>query len=67
MKKYDINDTIILNKDLLNYDLFKGDIGVIIFIHENPNEAYEIEFCDEKGKTIKQVVILKEYFESYDQ
>tara|TARA_R110000772_G_C13189946_1_gene428937 strand:- start:496 stop:738 length:243 start_codon:yes stop_codon:yes gene_type:complete len=37
-----------------------GDIGVIVAVFNDPDEAYEVEFGDQDGATVAQVV-LKEY------
>ncbi len=51
-------ETIILLKDYPNKNLKKGDLGVIIMIYSDPNEAYEVEFVDKKGHTKAQLSLL---------
>ena len=45
----------------------EGCVGTIVYIHQYPNEAYEVEFVDENNDTIdslsvnaKDIKILKE-------
>lgn len=42
-------DTVALIKDIPELQLYKGQVGTIVEVYE-PN-AFEIEFCDLKGKT----------------
>jgi len=47
-----------------NYDGFQiGDIGVVIMVFNNPNEAYEIELVNDNGITLKQGTFLPEELE----
>ncbi|MGE8443543.1 DUF4926 domain-containing protein [Comamonas testosteroni] len=55
-----VNGIVRLLEDISSEKLYKGDLGVIVEIFSDPEIAYEIEFCDEDGKTVAQVV-LKEY------
>ena len=41
----------ILNKDLLNDGLHRGDVGVVVHIHPG-GEAYEVEFLTMGGATV---------------
>ena len=38
-------------------DVPAGAEGVIVFVHEKPREAFEVEFCDESGRTLAQSVV----------
>ncbi|ANB59655.1 DUF4926 domain-containing protein [Anoxybacteroides amylolyticum] len=51
-------DTVVILKDYPNEGLKKGDIGVVVSVHTVPNEAYEIEFVDDEGKT-KSIIVLE--------
>lgn len=42
---------MILNEDLTDIGLFKGDIGIVVHIH-NDGEAYEVEFLTMAGETV---------------
>jgi len=44
-------DNIILNKDLPEYKLKKGDLGTVVYVYEK-GKAYEIEFSTFEGKTL---------------
>ena len=40
-----------LLEDLPEYDLKKGEIGVVVEVFETPSEAYDLEFVDESGRS----------------
>jgi len=42
---------VILNKDLPNDGLYRGDVGVVVHIHQG-GEAYEVEFLTMAGATV---------------
>lgn len=44
-------DTVVLVKDLLEYNLTRGDVGTIVHIYAE-NRAYEVEFVTGEGRTI---------------
>ena len=44
-------DNIILNKDLPEHKLKKGDLGTVVFVYEK-GKAYEVEFNTFEGKTL---------------
>lgn len=44
-------DVVVLNKDLKEYKLKKGDLGTIVHLYGD-NEAMEVEFIAASGKTI---------------
>jgi hypothetical protein len=52
------NDTVKLLRDLPQEALAKGAVGVIVAEFNDPEEAYEVEFCNERGETIAQVALL---------
>lgn len=58
-----INRTIRLIENISLEKLKKGDLGVIVEIFSDPEIAYEVEFCDEKGRTIAQVLLKEHQFE----
>jgi len=41
-----------------------GSLGVIVAVFSEPEEAYEVEFCDEKGATTAQVALKPSQFEA---
>ena len=44
-------DTIVLNRNIKEYNLKKGDLGTIVHIYEN-EKTLEVEFITTKGKTV---------------
>lgn len=44
-------DKIVLNKDIPEYNLKKGDIGTIVMVHIE-GEGYEVEFMTLDGDTV---------------
>ena len=44
--------------DLLTQALPKGAVGVVVAEFVEPEEAYEVEFCNEQGETVVQVALL---------
>jgi hypothetical protein len=58
--KFKVNDTVQLLVDIQQDGLEKNRIGVIVFAHEKPIEAYEVEFCDEHGATVMQILLKPE-------
>lgn len=44
-------DTIVLNHNIEEYDLKKGDIGTVVNVYEK-GKALEVEFVTAKGKTV---------------
>lgn len=47
--KYEILDTVILNQDLPDLNLRKGDLGAIVQVHEP--DAIDVEFVTASGQT----------------
>ncbi|MFJ4193041.1 DUF4926 domain-containing protein [Pseudomonas sp. NPDC089534] len=58
-----INEVVRLLEDLPSEGFFIGSIGVIVSVFYEPEEAYEIEFCDEKSVTIAQLSLRSSQFE----
>ena len=44
-------DTVVLDVDLPEYHLEKGDIGTVVSIHQN-HKGYEVEFITLEGETL---------------
>src|SRR2546427_131877 len=51
-KKAHEGDLVELTEDLPKYDLKRGQRGFVIEAFDEPDEAYDIEFEDEKGEFI---------------
>ena len=58
-----INQVIRLLEDLPSNGICSGHLGVIVAIFSEPEEAYEVEFCDDSGATIAQVALKPSQFE----
>ena len=58
--KYSLLEVVKLQQDLPGFNLQKGDIGAIVEVYSNPYEAYEVEFCDNEGKTIALLTLKPE-------
>jgi hypothetical protein len=58
---FKINDLVKLIHNMPSESLTEGTVGVVVAEFSNPDEAYEVEFCNESGETIAQVALsLKE-------
>src|ERR671926_1419177 len=44
-------DVVELTEDLPEFGLKKGEIGAVVVAFDNPDEAYDLEFVDESGKS----------------
>jgi hypothetical protein len=53
--KYKVLETIVLNRDIEEIGLFKGDLGAIVEIYEP--DGIEVEFVTASGKTQKIVTL----------
>jgi hypothetical protein len=56
--KYNEFDTVVLLRDYPAEGLKKGDVGAVVMVHTEPNEAYEVEFVDEEGITKALIALL---------
>lgn len=56
-------DTIKILRPLPEEGVEAGAVGVIIAIFDDPDEAYEVEFSDEEGRSVAQVVLQREDFD----
>ncbi|HHR5902345.1 TPA: DUF4926 domain-containing protein [Providencia alcalifaciens] len=50
--KYSLFDVVVLTEDISECNLKSGMVGAIVDIYSEPEEAYEVEFCDGDGQTI---------------
>jgi hypothetical protein len=57
MLKLKVNDVVCLVDDLPKEALAKGAIGTVVAAFSAPEEAFEVEFCDERGATLAQVTL----------
>lgn len=49
-------DTVILNRDIEEYGLKKGDLGAIVQVYKNSRE-YEVEFVTTDGNTVALITL----------
>jgi hypothetical protein len=47
-------------------NLNAGDLGTVVLVHTEPNEAYEVEFTDGEGGTIAQIALSPEELEKFE-
>ncbi|KJV26452.1 DUF4926 domain-containing protein [Luteibacter yeojuensis] len=50
-------DVVILTRDFDEHLLKKGAKGTVLDVYNDPITAYEVEFCDEVGRTIECIGI----------
>jgi len=55
--KYSLFDVVVLEEDIPEYNLKIGMIGAIVDVYTEPEEAYEVEFCDSDGKTMGMLAL----------
>jgi hypothetical protein len=51
-------DVVVLRQDIPDEGLRAGMRGTVVDIHYDPCLAYEVEFCDDLGKTIALLALL---------
>jgi len=51
-------DVVAVLEDLPEYGLVKGQVGTVVLVHE-PG-VYEVEFCDNDGKTYAMLALRSE-------
>lgn len=54
--KFKLYDTVRIRKDC-EEGIKSGEIGAVIMVFEKPQETYEVEVFDEKGKTKAQCTL----------
>ena len=47
--QYSLLEVVQLQQDFPNLSLFRGATGTIVGTYMDPHEAYEVEFCDDRG------------------
>lgn len=45
-------DVVELRRAMPQHGLVRGQAGVVVHVFEQPNRAYEVEFCNEEGETL---------------
>ena len=62
--QYSILEVVQLQQDFPNLSLFRGSTGTIVDAYIDPHEAYEVEFCDDRGVTIALLTLRPEQLRS---
>ena len=62
--QYSLLEVVQLQQDFPNISLFRGSTGTIIYTYMSPHEAYEVEFCDDRGVTIALLTLRSEQLRS---
>ncbi|MCR9003592.1 DUF4926 domain-containing protein [Rahnella perminowiae] len=53
-------DVVVLVKNMPDKGLTKGMIGTVVDVYSTPSLAYEVEFCDQQGRTIVSLALAPE-------
>jgi hypothetical protein len=53
-------DVVVLVNDMPDKGLTKGMIGTVVHVYSTPSLAYEVEFCDQQGRTIVSLALVPE-------
>ena len=61
------NDSIVLINDFKSEKLQKGSIGTVVMVYTNPIEAYEVEFVNNDGEVVAQIVLLPNEMKKYNK
>ena len=56
-REINLLDVVELVEDIPKSGLRAGMLGTVIEIFSNADPMFEVEFCDEGGKTIAQIVV----------
>lgn len=62
--KFNEYDSVTLLRDDGQNELKKGDIGAVVMVFTEPNEAYEVEFVDDNGDTKAIITVLPNEIEA---
>lgn len=62
--QYSILEVVQLQQDFPNCSLCRGSTGTVIDTYMAPHEAYEVEFCDDRGVTIALLTLRPEQLRS---
>lgn len=62
--KFNEYDSVTLLRDDGQNELEKGDIGGVVMVFTEPNEAYEVEFVDDNGDTKAIITVLPNEIEA---
>lgn len=62
--QYSLLEVVQLQQDFPNLSLFRGSTGTVIDAYMDPHEAYEVEFCDDRGATVALLTLRPEQLRS---
>lgn len=54
---FQLNDVVAVLCDLPGAAVKRGEQGTVVAILEQPYLAFEVEFCDSRGATIRQLTL----------
>jgi Domain of unknown function (DUF4926) len=57
---YSLFDIVALKVDLPEQGLRSGAIGAVVDVYTKPSVAYEVEFCDSRGRTVAMLALAPE-------
>jgi hypothetical protein len=60
-------DVVELTEDLPEFGLKKGEIGAVVVAFDQPDEAYDLEFVDESGKSRFAYAVKPRQIKSVDE
>jgi hypothetical protein len=58
MNNVNLLDVVAVLEEMPKEELRAGMRGTVVDIHRSPCLAYEVEFCDDQGRTIALVALL---------
>ena len=62
--QYSLLEVVQLQQDFPNLSICRGSTGTIVYTYMAPHEAYEVEFCDDRGVTIALLTLRPEQLRS---
>ena len=62
--QYSLLEVVQLQQDFPNLSLFRGATGTIVDAYIDPHEAYEVQFCDDRGATIALITLRNQQLRS---
>lgn len=58
-------DVVALSTALPENGLKKGQIGTVLVVYQSALREYEVEFCDDDGRTLVLLTLKEEMLEEY--
>jgi hypothetical protein len=62
-----VNEVVRLLEDIPSDGVHRGRLGVIVAVFSVPEQAYEVEFCDDEGRTVAQIALRASQFEVFSE